>query len=267
LTAIGTQAAIAIYNSRLVEELKEAERVKREMEIARRIQMSLLPEEPPQVKGLELAGRCVPASAVGGDYYDFFPADGQVSFLVADVSGHSVGSALMMAITRSVLRSEIARGKSPAEVLANTNAAMYEDLSQAELFITAFYISYDKRTRIITYANGGHNLPFVWRAREGSYTLLDGDGMLIGVLEDVSYEERTTELQLGDVLVLYTDGVTEARNKGGEQFGEERLYQVVEEKSHLSAQELLDEIYRRVRQFSGELAQRDDITMLIMKVL
>ncbi len=270
LTAIGTQAAIAIYNSRLVEELKEAERVKREMEIAQRIQMSLLPEKPPQVEGLELAGRCVPASAVGGDYYDFFSADGQVSFLVADVSGHSVGSALMMAITRNVLRSEIARGKSPAEVLASTNVAMYEDLSQAELFITAFYTSYDKETRILTYANGGHNLPFVWRAceaPENGYTFLDTDGMLVGVLEDVFYEERTMELRPGDVLILYTDGVTEARNQGEEQFGEERLYRVVKEKGHLPAQELLDEIYRRVREFSGGLAQRDDITVIIMKVL
>lgn len=267
LTAIGSQAAIAIYNSRLVEELKEAERVKREMEIAQRIQMSLLPERPPQVEGLELAGRCVPASAVGGDYYDFFPGDGQVSFLVADVSGHSVGSALMMAITRSVLRAEIARGKSPAEVLANTNAAMYEDLSQAELFITAFYAGFDQGTQTLTYANGGHNLPFVWRACEGEYTFLDTDGMLIGVLDDVFYEERAMKLQPGDVLVLYTDGVTEAKNEEGEQFGEDRLYRVVEEKGHLPAQELLDEIYRRVREFSGGLARRDDITVVIMKVL
>ncbi len=267
LTAIASQAAIAIYNSQLVEELREAERVRREMEIARRIQMSLLPERPPQVEGLELAGRCVPASAVGGDYYDFFLADGRVGLLIADVSGHSVGSALMMAITRGVLRSEIARGKSPAEVLAATNAAMYEDLSQAELFITAFYASYDKGTRTLTYANGGHNPPFVWRAREGRCTPLDADGMLIGVLEDVHYEERATELHPGDVLVLYTDGVTEARNEAGEQFGEERLHRVVEEKGHLSAQELLDEIHRRVCEFSGGLPSRDDITTVVMKVL
>jgi sigma-B regulation protein RsbU (phosphoserine phosphatase) len=267
LTAIASQAAIAIYNCQVVEKLKEAERVKREMEIARRIQMSLLPAKPPKVEGLELAGRCVPASEVGGDYYDFFSADGQVGFLVADVSGHSVGSALMMAITRSVLRSEIARGKSPAKVLASTNAAMYEDLSQAELFITAFYASYDKGTRTLTYANGGHNLPFVWRAGEGQCALLDAEGMLIGVLKDVFYEERTMELQPGDVLVLYTDGVTEATTEKEEPFGEERLYQVVKEKGHLSAHELLDEIYRQVRQFSGGLAQRDDITMIIVQVL
>ena len=267
LTAIASQAAIAIYNSQLVEELREAERVRREMEIARRIQMSLLPERPPEVEGLELAGRCVPASAVGGDYYDFFVADGKVGLLIADVSGHSVGPALMMAITRSALRSEIARGRSPAEVLAATNAAMYEDLSRAELFISMFYASYDKGTRTLTYANGGHNPPFVWRAREGKCTPLDADGMLIGILEDVCYEERATELRPGDVLVLYTDGVTEARNERGEQFGEERLHRAVEERGHLSAQELLDDIYRRVREFSGGLAQRDDITMVVMKVL
>jgi len=267
LTAIAGQAAIAIYNSQLVEELKKAERVKKEMEIARRIQMSLLPEKPPRVEGLELAGRCVPAGEVGGDYYDFFAADGKVGLLVADVSGHGVGSALMMAITRGVLRSEIARARSPAEALASTNAAMYEDLSQAELFITAFYASYDKKTRTLAYANGGHNLPFVWRVREGQRTLLNAEGMLIGVLKDVSYEERTFQLQPGDVLVFYTDGVTEAMNEQGEPFGEERLYRLVQEKGHLSAPALLDEICRRVRQFSGGVAQHDDITIVIMKVL
>jgi len=267
LTAIASQTAISIYKSQLLEELKEAERVKREIEIARRIQMSLLPESPPKVEGVELAGRCVPAREVGGDYYDFFGGEDRLGIIIADVSGHSVGSALMMAITRSVLRSEISREKSPAQVLASTNSIMYDDLTRAELFITVFYASYDPARRVLTYANGGHNPPFLWRRGEGRRFLLDAEGMLLGILKDVPYEERALELRPGDFLIFYTDGVTEARNEAGELFGEERLYQVVEENSHLSARELLDEIYRRVYEHSGEHHQRDDITLVVMKIL
>ncbi|HDH09788.1 MAG TPA: protein serine phosphatase, partial [Chloroflexi bacterium] len=266
LTAIASQAAISIYKSQLVEELKEAERVKREMEIAHRIQMSLLPERPPEVEGVELAGMCIPAMEVGGDYYDFLHRDGRLDLIIADVSGHSVGSALMMAITRTVLRSEIAGGKSPAQVLAATNATMYDDLSRAELFITVFHTSYDKETRTLTYANGGHNPPFLWRAAEGKCISLDADGMLLGILEDVDYEERIIELQPGDILVLYTDGVTEARNEAGEFFGEERLRRAIEEGSGLSPAELLDDLYRRIYEHSKGVPQRDDITLVVMKV-
>ncbi len=266
LTAIASQAAISIYKSRLVEELKEAERVRREMEIAHRIQMGLLPEKPPQVEGVELAGKCIPASEVGGDYYDFLDEGERLGLIIADVSGHSVGPALMMAITRSVLRSEIARGRSPAEVLVATNAAVYDDLSRAELFITVFHASYEKRTRTLTYANGGHNPPFLWRARERRCIPLDADGMLLGVLAKVDYEERELKLDPGDILVLYTDGVPEARNESGEMFGEGRLRQAIEEGRGLPAAELLEEIYRRVHEHCGDMPQRDDVTLIVMKI-
>ena len=267
LTAIASQAALAIHKSYLVEELRQAERIERELEIARRIQTSLLPGDPPQIEGLELAGRCVPASEVGGDYYDFFLSDGALGLLIADVSGHSIGPALMMAITRSVLRLEIARGKSPAEVLAATNSSLYNDLTQAELLITIFYANYNYKTRTLTYANAGHNLSFVWHASESKRTPLESEGALIGIWENAPYEQRAIALHPGDILMIYTDGVIEARNGAGERFGEERLLRVLRTNDHLTAQELLEEIYQQVRQFSGDLAQRDDITIVIMKVL
>ena len=266
LTAIASQAAISIYKSRLVEELREAERVRREMEIAHRIQMGLLPEKPPQVRGIELAGRCVPASEVGGDYYDFLDEEERLDLIIADVSGHSVGSALMMAITRSVLRSEIARNRSPAKALATTNTALYNDLSKAELFISVFHANYHKETKTLSYANGGHNPPLLWRTAERRCIPLNADGMLLGILADVDYEERELKLRPGDILVLYTDGVTEARNKAGELFGEERLRQAIKEGRQLSAAELLEEIYRRVYEHCGGTPQRDDITLIVMKI-
>jgi len=134
LRTIATQLAIAIRNSRLVQALREAERVRQEMEIAARIQQSLLPDRPPQLAGVEVAGQCIPATNVGGDYYDFLTDEaGRLSLLIADVSGHSVGAALMMAMARSILRREIRQGKSPAAVLADTNTAMLHDLSNARL--------------------------------------------------------------------------------------------------------------------------------------
>jgi len=186
LSAIASQAAISIYNSQLVEELKESERVKRDMEIAERIQMSFLPKEPPHFGGMELAGRCVPAKNVGGDYYDFFAiSEDELGIVIADVSGHSIGAALVMATARSVLRSEVLQKSNPSKVLARTSAIMYDDLAAAELFITMFYAQYNRKTGVLTYANGGHNLPFIYRAEDGQCITIDADGMLLGVLDGI----------------------------------------------------------------------------------
>lgn len=268
LSAIASQTAISIYNSQLVEELKESERIKRDMEIAQRIQTSLLPKEPPPFKGVELVGRCVPAKNVGGDYYDFFNiSEDELGIVIADVSGHSVGAALVMAATRTVLRSEVFQNSDPSVVLAGTSAVMYGDLAAAELFITMFYMRYNGKTGVLTYANGGHNLPFIYRVEDGQCITIDADGMLLGVLEDVHFDQDRVNLNTGDILVLYTDGVTEAANSAGEQFGEDRLYRIVQQNSGMTAQGLLDEIYRHVYQHSGDVAQYDDITMVVMKVI
>ena len=267
LSAIASQAAIAIYNSQLVEELKESERVKRDMEIAQRIQMSLLPKEPPRLRGVELAGRCVPAKNVGGDYYDFFTiSEDELGIVIADVSGHSIGAALMMAAARSVLRTEVLRHSNPSTLLTRTNSAMYGDLAAAELFITMFHVRYNRKTGVLTYANGGHNLPFIYRTEDKQCITIDADGMLLGVLDDIHFNQGSIKLNTGDILVLYTDGVTEAANSAGEQFGGERLYMIVQQNSHMTAQGILDEICRQVYQHSGAIAQYDDIAMVIMKV-
>ena len=266
LTTIATQTAIAIHNSRMIEALREAERVRQELEIAARIQQSLLPHQAPRVPGVELAARCVPATNVGGDYYDFVTdSTGRLTLLIADVSGHSVGAALMMAMARSVLRREIAEGKSPAAVLSDTNAAMLHDLSNADLFITMFCARYDPETRQLTFANGGHNPPLLWCAAEERIVDLDGDGLIIGVLEDVAYEEKSISLHPGDVLALYTDGIVEARNPQGEFFGVERLRQLLRKHAAAAPTVLVEYIHQAVRQHIQDTPQQDDITLLILK--
>jgi phosphoserine phosphatase RsbU/P len=267
LSTMASQAAISLYNSRLIDELKESERMKRDMEIASRIQLSLLPAKAPDIDGLDLAGKCVPAMNAGGDYYDYLPLSGdELGIVIADVSGHNIVATLGIAATRGVLRSEMMRSRSPAGVLERTNNLIYDDLTAAELFISAFYAIFNCRTGRLTYSNAGHNLPFVYRAASGTCATIDTDGLLLGVLDKVDFEERNVTVGTGDILVFYTDGVTEAANQEQEQFGEERLQRIVAENHGRSAGEIIDEVFRQVYRHSAGITQYDDITMVIMKV-
>ncbi|MCP4404417.1 MAG: SpoIIE family protein phosphatase [bacterium] len=263
---IASQAAMSLYNIRLIEEVKDAERVKREMEIAQQIQMGLLPTKPPLLPGIELAGRCLPATQVGGDYYDFFLSpDNKLGLVIADVSGHNVGAALMMAAARSTLRSEVLTERSPAKILGNTNFVLYDDLTLAELFITMFYAEYDVNTRSLRYSNGGHNHPIV--LREGGSSFLDAEGMLIGLLESVDFEEKTIALQDDDFVIFYTDGVVEAVNEAGEMFKLYRFCEVLESNwQRSSAHDLLHIIYEELEKYSGTTLRSDDITVVVLKV-
>ena len=264
---IMTQVAIAIHSSRLAQALQEAERVQQQMEIAARIQQSLLPKHPPQLPGIALVGQCLPAANVGGDYYDFLTDDdGRLVLLIADASGHSVGSALMMAMARSILRHEISLGISLDKVLTNTNTAMLNDLIEAEMFITLFCARYDPGTRELTFVNGGHHPPILQRAAEGRTIELNSEGTILGLLDDVIYEEKSIALDSGDLLVFYTDGVIEARNPAGEQFGEEKLQNLLSKHQALSPDELKEQIYQAIYQHTKNTEQQDDITLLILKV-
>ena len=266
LTAIASQAAMSLYNIQLIEQVKDAERVKREMEIAQQIQMGLLPGKPPEIPGLDLAGRCFPATQVGGDYYDFFRiAEQQLGFVIADVSGHDVGSAFIMATARSALRSEVLAHRSPAKILEDTNVVLYEDLTHAEKFITMFYAEYDTTTRILHYSNGGHNPPIV--LHNGTCTLLDTEGMVLGVLDAVEFEERRLQLESNDFVVFYTDGVIEAKNASGEMFTMQRLCHLLERVDRCcTAPALLESIYQALEQYSSDALRADDITVMVLKI-
>jgi len=287
LVTIAGQVATAIQNRRLVAEVQATQRLKHDLEIAHRIQAGLLPERPPTVPGVDLAGLCIPAASVGGDYYDFFTVSDQVDLVLADVSGHNVGAALVMAATRSVLRAQAMDGHTPAEILARTNQVMGDDLSRAGLFITGFYARYappppsstpsgtpplssppsgGKEGGGLRYANAGHNLPILYRAASAEIELLDADGIVLGVLPDMPFEEKQTSMSPGDVLVLYTDGITEGQNLAGEQFGEERLYQLIAEIADAPAQVIADRILSATRVHGRGVDQYDDISLIVMKV-
>ncbi len=270
VTAISSEAALSIYNSILIRDLKENERIQKEMEIAETVQRNLLPREAPEIPGVEFAGHCVPAKKVGGDYFDFFPdADGNVGIVVADVSGHSISSGIMMAITRGLLQSEAIQNKRPRQLLEDVNRILYNDLVSSELFITMAYFLYSPESRQLAYANGGHNPPVLLKAGSNKAELLDAEGMAIGFLPDVEFEEKGWELAPGDLLVAYTDGLVEAESPQGKPFGMERLQRCIRKNRHKPAAEILQSLLQAAWKHIGgedpQEAQQDDLTLVVLK--
>ncbi|WP_224982671.1 SpoIIE family protein phosphatase [Geomonas agri] len=245
--------------------LLENARVTRDLELAKQIQLSLLPEHPPTLPGVRIASRCVPAAHVGGDYYDFFQRGDQVVDLVmADVSGHSVGAALIMVETRSVLRAQIQEPRSSSDLLKLLNELLHDDLTVAELFITMFCARYDSATRTLRYANAGHTRPLLFRA--GTQMELDAEGLILGVERSVAFEEQQVTLQAGDLLFIYTDGIIEAENGAGELFGIPRLCELIETMLDQEPDVVIERVLSEVSSYAWPDPLQDDISMVVMKV-
>jgi serine phosphatase RsbU (regulator of sigma subunit) len=258
LSALASQAAVLLDNTRLAG-------MEKEMGLARNIQSSMLPAAPPDVPGAEMAGACVPARNVGGDYYDMLRLPGgRAALLVADVSGHNVGAALMMAVSRAALRAEISRAGGPDEVLARTNRLLEGDLARSELFVSVFLAVFDPALGELSYASAGHNPAILRRGGGGPVESLDADGILLGVLPDHAFERRTVRLGPGDLLLLYTDGLTEARDGREEMFGEERLAAALDEASGRPLREIPGALLAAVDQFTSAAAA-DDRTAVVLR--
>ena len=248
--------------------LLQTARITRDMEIAQQIQKSFLPDSAPVIAGVDIAGRCVSAAHVGGDYYDFFLRNDQVvDIVIADVSGHSVGAALIMSEVRTLLRSETNSTLNPGAVLEILNIQLHDDLSRAELFITMFYAKYDAESGLLSYSNAGHNHPVIVRANETNARELDAEGLILGVKKNILFEERSDKLTAGDVLFFYTDGLTEACNSEGEMFGASEVCKHLDSCLHLSADEILDSFYARIHDFIGSQNLQDDISIVVLKIL
>lgn len=243
-------------------------RIRRDMEIAQQIQISLLPSAPPELFGIEIGGRCISAAHVGGDYYDFFLRDDHtLDLLIADVSGHSVGAALIMAEVRTLLRPQINTAHSACAILKTLNTQLYDDLTRAELFITMFYAKYNSATGRLSYANAGHNRPLVCREGESQCIELDAEGLIIGVKPSVLFEERSMVLVKGDVLLFYTDGLIEASDRNGELFGVPRVSDHLSALRHLPAQDIIDSFYAAITEYTGLDTFQDDISLVVLKIL
>lgn len=251
-----------------VTEKRRAEESRRELEIAKQIQLSLLPSQPLRLAHAEMAGICVPATHVGGDYFDYFENGGNIDFLIADVSGHSVGAALIMTEVRSMVRARLRAISDvhPARVLRELNILLEEDLERSELFITMFCGRYAGSTRRLTFANAGHNPGLLLRSGDRSCVQLDSEGLVLGAAHTVEFEERAVSLSAGDKLLFYTDGVTEAQDSAGAFFGLERLCVRFADYRMLPPEAIAKNILNDVRDFCAPSAAEDDMAVLVLEV-
>ncbi|MGC9436030.1 MAG: SpoIIE family protein phosphatase [Methanomicrobiales archaeon] len=254
------------YMEELRRTTAEAERIGRELEIAHQIQESFLPDRPPRLPGLDIAGRNIPALEVGGDFYDFIELTGKKQGLViADVSGKGVPAALFMALSRTLIRASAENRTDPRVAIELANRLISRD-ARTSMFVTAFYAIVDPGARELTYVNAGHNPPLLVRGASGSTEWLQADGIALGVLEEMVFESVQVALSPGDLVVMYTDGVTEAQNEANEEFGEDRLVEMVTRSRSLDAESVLDAIITAITDHAGTHPQHDDITLLVLKV-
>ena len=245
----------------------ENERVQKELEIARGIQQSFLPEAPPQIEGFDLAALNTPALQVGGDFFDFIPVGlDRWGLVIADVSGKGVPAALFMALSRTMLRANAVGNPTVTQTIYRANNMIAEE-DRANMFVTLFYGVLDPKNRTLTYVNAGHNPPFVLGTGHENLVMLEAKGIALGIMPDMEFEQKEIILRQGDILVLYTDGITESINPKGEMFGQTRLSDLVENNRHLSASEIIKKIEQTVIEFSEGQSQFDDLTLLAVKVL
>jgi sigma-B regulation protein RsbU (phosphoserine phosphatase) len=270
---------VAIENDLMLQEARRHERVDRQLSIGAEIQAQLLPDHCPVIEGVELAARCRPAFQVGGDYYDFIPTRpeligrrrerGRWALVMGDVMGKGVPAGLLMTMLRGMLRAEVLSGLPPDRILHDLNQLALEDLSQSHRFVTLFYSDFDPRTRRLRFANAAHNPPLIWRAQQRTISRLDAPGLLIGLQPEADYGTGSIVLEPGDVLLYYTDGVTEAPGITGDRFDEARLIRSLESacRSGSGSQGILDQLFDRLDRFVGADRQlEDDASMVVLKV-
>ena len=271
--------AVALENDALLQSMRRHERLDRQLSTGAEIQAQLLPDRCPVIEGVDLAARCRPAFEVGGDYYDFIPTrpqlggkrreQGRWALVMGDVMGKGVPAGLLMTLLRGMLRAEVLSGHGPERILHDLNAMAQEDLAHSHRFVTLFYSDYDPRTRLLRYANAAHNPPLIWRRQLARVDRLDAAGLLIGLQAEAEFISQEVVLEPGDVLLYYTDGVTEATGFSGERFEEHRLINALSTicRSGAGAQEILEQLFGRIDRFVGSDRQlEDDASMVVLKV-
>lgn len=267
LAALAQQVGSIIKNFLVHQRLIVEERLSRELEIAAEIQESLLPTKLPQMGGLSIAVVSIPASEVGGDFYDFITvSDRQLTLIIGDVAGKGIPAAMLTSVTRTMLRVEAMRGDLPHSIIHQANNVLYQDLSRADSFVTAFVATIDAAAGTLTYASAGHTPAILWRAETQTTEQLKATSPPIGIFYR-GESTRTVTLNPGDTLLFYTDGITEAESPAAELFGLSRLIQIVEANAHESPEKLQQQIQTEITQFRQDSLGRDDATLLVVKML
>jgi sigma-B regulation protein RsbU (phosphoserine phosphatase) len=274
LQTVATQTGLALEITQLARSLAaeaaQRERVNREMEIAREVQERLFPQEMPRIEGATIAGHCRPALGVGGDYYDvFLLEDGRVGLAIGDVSGKGIAAALLMAGLRASLRGvSLDTPQNFAKLMDKVNRLVYES-SAANRYATFFFAAYDPKTRRLDCVNAGHNPPAVLRCGadgRADAIRLEANGPVVGLLPSAPYTEQSLTLMPGDLLLMFTDGVSEAMSRDDEEWGEERMIASAEHCSGDTAEAVMKDLFRNVDAFTAGAPQHDDMTLLVLKL-
>lgn len=255
--------------NQMASELREKERLRKSLDLAGAVQKSLLPQKPPVIEGLDIAGISIPCDETGGDYYDFIPRDqdgAKIDFVVGDVVGHGVSSALLMTSVRAMIRTRCELGGSHSEIIGDVNRLLCKDVGDTGNFVTLFYLSYDAASKMITWVRAGHDPALLYNDQTESFRELKKGGPSLGVLAEAEYTSGTEKLTEGMVLLLGTDGIWETRSAKNGLFGKERVREILRSNADKSAQQILDEILQSLDQFRDGYPVEDDITAVIVKV-
>ena len=273
LMSIAGQLALIIDNARLTERMVAQERMRRELALAAEVQQRLLPAHAPKSTGIEIAGFCEPARGVGGDYYDFLSFDNsQLGVAIADVAGKGMPAALLMSTVQATLRSLTARNGSSApsydlsSIVGKLNRLLFNS-TNGEHYVTFFYATFDQATQRLTYVNAGHNPPLFLRPEANDeFRLLTSGGLIAGAFEHAKYEQETVQMKANDLLFLYTDGLSEALNVEGEEYGANRIMDTLRSIASLSADQIRDVVARSVKEWCTGMSLYDDLTFVVLKV-
>jgi len=264
LSIIAAQSAQVIENARLYLEAQELNQMQAEMRLAHQIQINLLPLDPPQIGGYDIAGKSIAAKDVGGDYYDFIPIDDKkTAICLGDVSGKGMPAAILMANLQATLRAQTMHSLEPFDCINRSNTLLFKS-TDIDKYATLFYGILDKEKHEITYTNAGHDIPYHYKPDKTILRLKPG-GIVVGFLEKFDFTQEILKLDQGDVLVFYSDGITEAMNEKEEEFGEEELNRLLQDNLNFSAEEIIDKIMSEIRRHSGQTPQDDDMTVVVVK--
>jgi len=244
----------------------ERKKLEHELEIARKIQTSLLPARAPRVNGLDIAAIALPAKQVGGDFFDFIPlSENRLGLVIADVSGKGVPAALIMALSRALIRVNATQEHSITAVVQKTNT-LIQEFASLEYFVTLFYAILAGTRDNLQYVRAGHNPPILYRPVTDEIIFLKGNGIALGVVKEIELEAKQIDLKAGDTLLLFTDGATEAINPLYEEFGVDRLCELLRRNHRLKAVKIVDEIKNEINKYADSNQQFDDITLMVLKV-
>lgn len=265
LEGIASSAAIAIENARLYKVAIEKGRLERELQVAREVQMNLIPRSVPKLPGWEFAAWWQPARQVSGDFYDFIPLnETQLGIVIADVTDKGMPAALFMANSRSIIRASVSIPTQPANAIASANRLICADSANG-MFVSLFYGKLDIKSGNLTYVNAGHNPPYLYQAETETFSEFERTGLVLGIESEAEFKEQAVQLKQGDFILLYTDGVTEATNTEQDLYGKDRLLQLLYNHRKSSVNEVQAALEDSITEFIGDISPSDDITMVIAK--